>query len=98
MEVACMYLTPKRIAAQLKKADKLMRVIWRLYSPYREHRKKIVKASFYLIQVVELLEALLDEVKKDYANELKKPLTKKSIPPGYHRKEENSDEKKSVDQ
>ena len=77
-----MYLNPQRIETQIKKADKLMRVLWRLYSPYRSHRKLIVKASYKIMEVVEILEELRNEVKKDYKEELKNPLDKNSIPPG----------------
>jgi len=80
-----MYLTPQRIESQLKKAEKIMRILWRLYSPYRSHRKKIVKASYLIMEVVEILEKLREDVKKDFAKELEKPLEKKSIPPGYHK-------------
>lgn len=79
-----MYLTPQRIKTQIKKADKLMKVLWRMYSPYRSHRKKIVKASYLIMEVVELLEQLDQEVSKDYKDELEHPLDQKSIPPGYH--------------
>ncbi len=60
-----------------------MRILWRLYSPYRSHRKLIVKASYKIIEVLEILEALQEEVKKDYKEEIKNPLEKKSVPPGY---------------
>lgn len=88
-----MFLTPRRIENQIKKADKLMRILWRLYSPYRSHRKKIVKASYLAIEIVEILEDLLEEVKQDYKKEIDKPLTKTSIPPGYLdvRKETDND-------
>jgi len=86
-----MYLTPKRLETQLKRADKLMRIIWRLYSPYRSHRKHIVRASNHLVETVEILENLLKEVKEDFKKELKDPLKKKSIPPGYHKKEEENE-------
>ena len=85
-----MYLTPKRIEAQIKKADKLMRIMWRLYSPYRSHRKYIVKASSHLVEAVEILEKLAELVKKDFKEELEHPLKKKSIPPGYYNKEDNN--------
>ncbi len=84
-----MHLTLQRVEAQVKKADKLMRVLWRMYSPYRGHRKRIVKSSYLLMQVVEELEELLKEVKKDFNNEIKNPLEKKSIPPGYHEGDKN---------
>ena len=84
-----MYLNPQRIDTQIKKADKLMRVLWRLYSPYRSHRKFIVKASYKIIEVVELLEELKAEVEKDYKKESDKPLEKSSIPPGYYKKDSN---------
>ena len=79
-----MYLTPQRIESQIKKADKLMRIIWRLYSPKRTHRKKIVKASYYVMEAVDILEELLEEVKRDFKEEMENPPQgKKSIPPGY---------------
>jgi len=83
-----MHLTLKRIERQIERADKLMRILWRLYSPYRSHRKLIVKSSAHIMETVELLEKLLEEVKKDYANELKHPLPKKSIPPGQYQPKE----------
>ena len=90
-----MYLNPQRIDTQIKKADKLMRILWRLYSPYRSHRKLIVKASYKIMEIVELLEELRDEVKKDYKKELETPLDKKSIPPGgYDNTEDQDDEVK----
>lgn len=79
-----MYLTPNRIETQIQKADRVMRILWRLYSPHRKHRKRIVRASYKLMEVVEELEALLNDVKEDYKKENKNPLDKKSIPPGYH--------------
>lgn len=87
-----MYLTPNRIETQIQKADKVMRILWRLYSPHRSHRKHIVKASYKLMEVVEELESLLVEVKKDYKVEKKSPLNKKSIPPGYYKSEDKDGE------
>jgi len=78
-----MHLTPKRISKQLERADKLQRILWRLYSPYKSHRKLVVKASYKIIEVVEILEDLLKQVKADYKKELENPLEKKSYPPGY---------------
>ncbi len=80
-----MYLTPQRIESQIKKSDKLMRIIWRLYSPKRSHRKKIVKASYFIMEAADILEDLLAEVKRDFREEIEnpKPQNKKSIPPGY---------------
>jgi hypothetical protein len=78
-----MYLTPSRLNKQIDKTDKLMRVLWRLYSPYRSHRKIIVKASYKIIEVLELLETLQEEIKKEYKAEKEHPLEKRSIPPGY---------------
>ena len=86
-----MHLTTKRIERQIERADKLMRILWRLYSPYRSHRKLIVKSSAYIMETVELLEKLLEEVKKDYTNELKNPLPKKSIPPGHYKPEDSNE-------
>jgi hypothetical protein len=80
-----MHLTPQRVNSQMKKADKLMRIIWRLYSPHRSHRKKIVKASYFIMEAADILEDLYEEVKKDFAKEMKNPLEKKSIPPGYQK-------------
>ena len=82
-----MYLTPKRIETQLKRADKLMRIMWRLYSPHRSHRIYIVKIANHLVQAVELMEKMLEQVKKDFREEIEEPLEKKSIPPGYYNKE-----------
>jgi len=61
-----------------------MRILWRLYSPYREHRKLIVKASYYLMEVVSLLEQLKEQVSKDYSKELSGKLVKPQTPPGYY--------------
>jgi len=84
-----MYLTPNRIETQLKKADKLSRILWRLYSPYRSHRKLIVKASYKLIEVVEILEDLLEKVKKDFQKEMEQKDKKGlNVPPGYYNKNE----------
>ena len=83
-----MYLTPKRVKKQVQRADKLMRILWRLYSPYREHRDCIVEAAYYIMKVVKILEALESKVVTDYKEELDKPLKQKSIPPGYYKKEE----------
>ena len=84
-----MYLTPKRIETQLKKADKLSRILWRLYSPYKTHRKLIVKASYKIIEVVEILEELLKEVKKDFQKEMEQKDKKGlNVPPGYYDKKE----------
>ena len=82
-----MFLTVKRIETQIQRADKLMRVLWRLYSPYRKHRKLIVKASYKIMEVVEILEELKEIVIKDYQDEMKKPLECKSIAPGGYDKE-----------
>ena len=82
-----MYLTPKRLQKQIERSEKLMRILWRLYSPYENHLEKIVEASYYSIKVTKLLRSLEAEVKKDYREEMKHPLKKKSIPPGYHKKE-----------
>jgi len=89
-----MYLTPRRIETQLKKADHLMRILWRLYSPYREHRKLIVKASYYLMEVVSLLEQLKKQVDEDFSKELSGKLVKPQTPPGYYdpKKEEKKDD------
>lgn len=81
-----MYLTPHRLEVQLDKADRLQKIIWRLYSPHRNHRKLIVKASYLCMELVEILEQLLKEVKEDY-KDLDK-IDKKSIPPGYLDKKE----------
>ena len=84
-----MYLTPKRIETQLRKADKLSRILWRLYSPYKSHRKLIVKASYKIIEVVEILEELLKEVKKDFQKEMEQKDKKGlNVPPGYYDKKE----------
>jgi len=84
-----MYLTPKRIETQLRKADKLSRILWRLYSPYKTHRKLIVKASYKIIEVVEILEELLKEVKKDFQKEMEQKDKKGlNVPPGYYDKKE----------
>jgi len=88
-----MYLTPKRIERQIERADKLQRILWRLYSPYRKHRKLIVKASANIMEVIEQLEELVALVKKDYKEELKKPLEQKSIPPGGYEKEREESNK-----
>ena len=85
-----MYLTPKRIEAQLKRADKLMRIMWRLYSPHRAHRVYIVKIAAHLVDVVELMEKMLEQVKTDFKEEIEHPLEKKSIPPGYYNKENDN--------
>ena len=82
-----MFLTSKRVETQIQRADKLMRVLWRLYSPYRKHRKLIVKASYKIMEVVEILEELKDQIIKDYREELKNPLESKSIAPGGYDKE-----------
>ena len=79
-----MYLTPRRIETQLNKADHLMRILWRLYSPYREHRKLIVKASYYLMEVVSLLEQLKKQVDEDISKEMSGKLVKPQTPPGYY--------------
>jgi division protein CdvB (Snf7/Vps24/ESCRT-III family) len=81
-----MYCTPKRIKKQLERTDKLIRIIWRLYSPYKSHRKCIVKASYKLLEAIEQLEELYKLVLEDYKKELENPLSKKSIPPGYYQK------------
>ena len=83
-----MFLTAKRIDTQIERADKLQRVLWRLYSPYRKHRKLIVKASYKIMEVVEILEELKDQIIKDYEEEMKTPLSRKSIPPGGEDKQE----------
>ena len=84
-----MYLTPKRVETQLRKADKLSRILWRLYSPYKTHRKLIVKASYKIIEVVEILEELLEEVKKDFQKEMEQKDKKGlNVPPGYYDKKE----------
>jgi len=84
-----MYLTPKRVETQLRKADKLSRILWRLYSPYKTHRKLIVKASYKIIEVVEILEELLKEVKKDFQKEMEQKDKKGlNVPPGYYDKKE----------
>jgi len=71
-----------------------MRILWRLYSPYREHRKLIVKASYYLMEVVSLLEQLKEQVDKDFSKELSGKLVKPQTPPGYYdpKKEEKKDD------
>lgn len=83
-----MYLTPKRIKTQVAKLDKVLRVIWRLYSPYRQHRKLIVKAAYLLMEAEETLEQLSEVTKKDFKQEMNQPLTQKSIPPGGYTKED----------
>ena len=87
------YLVPKRISRQIERADKLQRILWRLYSGFREHRKLIVKASYLTLQVVEVLEELLVLVKKDYKEEIKNPKMPKSTPPGYYKKDRSNEEK-----
>jgi len=87
-----MYLTPHRLEIQIDKADKLQRIIWRLYSPYKKHRKLIVKASYICMELVETLEELLRIVKEDFKDEL---INKKSIPPGYLEKKKENKEGKS---
>ena len=86
-----MYLTPKRIEKQLQRADKLMRILWRLYSPYRKHRKLIVEASYNILKAHDALEELAEIVKRDYKEEMEHPLKNKSIPPGYLNKKENGE-------
>lgn len=81
-----MKLTPRRLEKQIERADKLQRILWRLYSPYKSHRKLIVQSSAKIIEIIEHLEELLEVVKKDYREEMEHPLEKKSIPPGYHDK------------
>ena len=88
-----MYLTPERVEQQINKADKLQKILWRLYSPYRSHRKLIVMASALVIQALELLEKLKIEVEKDFKNEIDHPLPTKSIPPGGYDHERVKDEK-----
>ena len=83
-----MFLTSKRVETQIQRADKLMRVLWRLYSPYRKHRKLIVKASYKIMEVVEILEELKEQILKDYQEEMDTPLERKSIPPGGENKQE----------
>lgn len=92
-----MYLTPRRIEIQLKKADHLQKLLWRLYSPYKKHRKLIVKASYLLMEVVEVLEELKRVVVEDFKREETNPLSSR-IPPGYHEnknQEENKNEQTS---
>jgi archaellum component FlaC len=86
-----MRLTLKRLEKQIERADKLQRILWRLYSPYKSHRKLIVKSSYKIIEIIENLEELLKKVKEDYKEEMEKPLDKKSIPPGYHDKKKEED-------
>jgi len=86
-----MYLTPKRIQRQLDRAEKLQRILWRLYSPYKEHRKLIVKASYKIIEIVEILEELYSLVKSDYNKEFNNIDTNTRIPPVY--KESTNEEK-----
>ena len=87
-----MYLVPKRISRQIERADKLQRILWRFYSPYKSHRKLIVKASAHILETIELLEALLVEVKKDYQEEMKNPKLPKSCPNGYYDKEKDEND------
>lgn len=91
-----MYLTPHRISRQIERADKLQRILWRLYSPYKKHRKLIVKASAHAIEMIELLEELLEQVTKDYKEELEHPLPSTSIVPGGYDKEKADDNSKSI--
>ena len=69
-----MYLTPKRISRQLERADKLQRILWRLYSPQRKHRRLIVKASAHIMETVDILEELLKVVDADYKEQIQKKI------------------------
>lgn len=89
-----MFLTPKRIEKQLERADKVIRILWRLYSPYRKHRELVVEASFYALKVVKILEKLKKQVSEDFTRDMNKPLEKRSVPPGYNRNEEENSDKK----
>jgi len=90
-----MFLTPRRIEKQLERADKIIRILWRLYFPYRKHRELVVEASFYALKVVKVLEQLKKQVEEDFKRDMNKPLEKRSVPPGYNRNEENSEKKEN---
>ena len=87
-----MHLTPNRIKKQLERADKLQRIIWRLYSPYKTHRLHIVKASYKAIELIEELEKLLKSIEDTNREELNSGEIKKiSAPPGYLTKKSNGE-------
>jgi hypothetical protein len=69
-----MYLTPKRISRQLERADKLQRILWRLYSPAKSHRKLIVKASAHIMEAVDIIEELLRIVDEENRNKIQKKI------------------------